>query len=72
MSAANARIVEIMQRIVRNIVLADVCPNLIACPVNNWIDFDELELGIPFDFARLRARSGLIAPDRGDPRIQSH
>ena len=70
-SAANARVIEIMQRIVGDIVLADVCPDFIDCPVNNWVDLDDLELGVPFDFARLRTSSSLISPDSRDPSIQA-
>src|SRR5215469_6926500 len=70
MSAANARVVEIMQRVVRNTVLVNVVPNVLIRPVSNRIDFDEPELPIPFNLFRGSPEYSLIATDRRDPGSQ--
>ena len=68
MRAADAGIVLIVKRIVRNFVVMDVAPDLLVGPFGEWIDLDEAELGVPFDFVGTGALGGLVTADAGDPR----
>src|SRR5436305_7889002 len=60
----------VMQRIVRNFVLADVVPDHVARPVGKWIDLNEAEFRVPLDLVSLRAIRGLIAPNGGNPCVE--
>src|SRR6185503_13153141 len=68
MSAADAGIAAVVQRIVRNVVSRDVLPHLRFAPASQWIDLHEPPLIVPFDDASGRALESLIAANRGDPR----
>ena len=54
-----------MQRIERDVVLADVGFDLVKRPAYQRIDLDETEPAIPPDYRRGRALGGLIAADCG-------
>ena len=65
--ATNAGIVPVMQRVVRNLVNADIGPNILAFPSRQGVYFQKPELAIPFDQSCSGSRRGLITPDPGDP-----
>ena len=51
MRATNARVIAVVQRIVRNLVLADVRPHHFRCPIGNRVNLDPLKLGVPLYFS---------------------
>src|SRR5690242_6047837 len=67
MCATNARVPAAVQRVVEDIVRADIFPNLRLVPVSEWIEFDHSELCVPFQLARLRSSRRLFATNADDP-----
>ena len=70
MGATNARIVAVVQRIVRHIVFEHVAPDFLACPVGDGADFYQVKLRVPIDFADRGARGSLVATNCGNPGIE--
>lgn len=70
MSATNAGIFAVVQRVVWRVMLADVLPYLLGIPVGEGVNFHQTKFFIPFNFAGAGTGSGLIAADAGDPGPQ--
>jgi len=51
----------VVEFVVGNVVLADVVPDLRLTPVDQGIDLDQLEFGVPLDGLRLFTRGGLAS-----------
>jgi len=60
MRAANTGKILIMKRVVRNVVLDQVTPDLSRTPVRDWVDLDETKRLVPCDFRAGGARGRLI------------
>ena len=60
MGAADARVIAIMQRVVRNVVLHDVAPDHFAGPIGQRTDFYQVELRVPVHLVRCGAVAGLF------------
>src|SRR5579859_87551 len=70
--AADALIPLVVQRVRRHIVVADVVPHFLVGPVGERIDFDQAAMiVVQLDLADVRARRPLVAPQTGDPRVES-
>ena len=67
MNAANAGIIAVVQRIVGDVVFADVTPHHLPSPIRDRVNLNQLKLRVPFQFVSLSSRGGLISADRGDP-----
>src|SRR5215216_7853450 len=67
--ATNAGVTIIMQRIVRQVILLDMFPDLITRPCRKRIELDHLIGIVPFDKFCVGAESRLVAADAGDPGI---
>src|SRR5689334_10008061 len=67
--AADARIVFVVQGIVRNLVLEDEAPDLALGPTQQRIDFHQAELRVPLHNGGLRAVLRLVLTDGADPGI---
>src|ERR1035441_5241167 len=65
--ATDARIIPIMERVVRHAVLVEVAPNLLRSPVGNRIHLHQSEFRVPVDFASSLAEGG----DRKSTRLNS-
>src|ERR1700686_368269 len=61
MRAPNAGLVLIMKLVVRHIVIVDVGPHLLGCPIDNGIDLPQAEFRIPFNSSRGRSDRCLVA-----------
>ena len=70
MRAAQAGIIAVMQRVVRNVVLADVLPYCFGCPVGERVYFHQLEFRIPLNFLSMGAVRRLISANGGNPGLQ--
>src|SRR4029077_14654307 len=70
MGASYARVIAVVQRVIRDVVLANVMPNLLGRPVRDRVDLHELELRVPLHFAGRGSCGGLIPADCCDPRPQ--
>src|SRR5688572_23330526 len=66
--AADARVVLIVERVVRHLMLSHVRLDLLKGPARERVDLDEAEAPIPSDDRRVRAFGRLVAPNGGDPR----
>ena len=70
-NAADGLIPLIVKRIVGNVVLHDVTPQVLRRPAGQWVDLDQTKLRISLDDADVRARGRLLAPDACDPGAQA-
>src|SRR5579862_9367032 len=70
MGASDAGIILIMQRVIRNVALMDIVPDLLRSPIHNGIDFYQPKLCVPFNFLCVRASRSLIATNTRNPRAQ--
>src|SRR5439155_8273898 len=70
--AADALIALVIERVVRQIVGADVVPDLLVRPVRQWVDLDDAAVVVvELDLADVGACGPLVAPQAGDPRVES-
>src|SRR5262245_10811038 len=67
--ASDRRVVPVVQRVVGNLVLANVGPDVVEAPVRQRVRLHESELLVPLDLLRVRPRGGLVAADAGDPGV---
>src|SRR5215472_10581497 len=70
MRAADTGVIEVMQRIVWNVVGVDVIPDILRSPIGDWVDLDEPEFAIPFDLFCGCTERGLIAANGSNPGTQ--
>ena len=70
MRASQAGIIAVMQRVVRNVVLADVLPYCFGCPVGERVYFHQLEFRIPLNFLSVCAVRRLISANGGNPGFE--
>jgi hypothetical protein len=70
MRASQTGIIAVMQRVVRNGVLADVLPYCFGCPVGERVYFHQLEFRIPLNFLSMCAVKRLISANGGNPGLQ--
>ena len=70
MRASDAGIMAVVQRVVREIVFADVLPDSVVSPVCQGIDLQQVKLFIPLYFAGAGTSGSLIATDGRSPRPQ--
>src|SRR6266545_5578423 len=68
---ADGRITLVVERVVRDIMLADIFPDLPLGPTGEGINFYETKLSVAFNHPRLSARRGLVATNRSNPGAQS-
>src|SRR5918993_1391973 len=68
--AADGRVAEVVQRVVRHVVLRDVVPHVARRPRGERVDLDEAELRVALDDAGPGARRRLVAADGRDPRAK--
>src|SRR5918995_84293 len=69
--AADGRVAEVVQRVVRHVVLRDVVPHVARRPRGERVDLDEAELRVALDDAGPGARRRLVAAARRDPRARA-
>src|SRR3954470_19045977 len=67
--AADRGIALIVERVVGNVVLADVIPDLLLRPVRERIELPEPEALVPGEFGGLGAGLRVRAADSGDPEV---
>src|SRR6266508_4123060 len=67
--AADRGIALIVERVVGDVVVADVVPDLLLGPVGKWVQLPEPEALVPAELRRLRASLGVGAPDPRDPAV---
>src|SRR5450755_1526683 len=60
MGAANAGVVAVVQRIIRNVVLVNVTPNHWGRPISQRIDFYQLKLDVPLNLSGIGADRSLV------------
>src|SRR5579864_150582 len=70
MSAANAGVVEIVQRVVGNVVLQRVVPDHLARPIGQWANLNQVELRVPVHLEHPRTFASLIAANGRNPGIE--
>ena len=56
MSAADAGIILIMERVVRHVVFEEITPHLLRSPVGNRIQLHQSEFLVPLDFASVHPK----------------
>src|SRR5262245_56619937 len=71
MSAANTRVVAVMQLVVGHLVDLDIGPDVGPGPFGERIHLHELKLAVPFNEFGIRSGRCLFTPDTGDPGIES-
>src|SRR5690348_1881435 len=71
MCAADARIILVMQRVIGDVVGANVVPDLCRSPIRERIEFNESEFLIPMHFGRSSAHRRLLAANRRDPCVEA-
>src|SRR5450755_4517252 len=65
--AANARVAAIMQRVVGQLLGADIGPDITVGPVEQWTDLLQAVLLVARDRLRRGTQIGLLAPHARDP-----
>src|SRR5712692_808700 len=65
--AADRRVADVVQRVVRNLVHADVRLHALRVPVDDRLDLPDVVALAPLDAPRVRARERLLAADAADP-----
>src|SRR5204863_9254821 len=63
--AADRAVADVMQRVVRNLVRADVCPDPLLVPIGEGVDLPDVVTARPLDLRRVRTARRLVAPDPG-------
>jgi len=69
-SAADTRVIAVVQNVVRQIICAHVMPDSVRGPIRERIQFDQAEVSVPFKFFCPSARWCLIAADARNPRVE--
>ena len=69
MGAADRRVAVIVERVVREVVLTDVVPDVALGPVRERVQLPEVEALVPAELRRLGAAAGVLAADAGDPAV---
>src|SRR5918994_4263295 len=67
--AADRRVALVVQRVVGDVVLVDVGPDLLLRPIGEWVQLPEPEAPVPAELRRPSARLGVRAANAGDPQI---
>src|SRR5713226_10532188 len=67
--AADRRIADVVQSVVRNLVHVDVRVHALRVPVDERLDLPDAEALGPFDLPRVRACRRSLAPDPRDPGV---
>src|SRR3954452_24863616 len=70
MGAPNARVVAVVQGIVRHVIFEDVAPHLLSRPIGERADFNQIKFLVPIDLANRGARGSLVATNCGHPSIK--
>jgi len=65
----DAGVATIVKRVIRNVVLFNVCPHVIQCPVQQWAEFVKAVAFIPFLNLQRLPGIGLFPPESGNPRL---
>src|SRR5215472_6970604 len=68
--ATNTGIAAIVQRVIGNVVIADVAPHLCGVPVGDRVNFDDVEFRVPADLKSASTVRSLIAANSSDPSRQ--
>src|SRR5438105_5487205 len=71
--AADRRVAEVVQRVVRKLVLLEVAPDLLAAPRRHRVDLHDREPGlelVALDDRRVRPRGRGVAAERGNPGVE--
>ena len=61
----------IVKRIVGDVMLNDVIPDVSGGPAGQWVNLDQAKLRISLDYSGSRARCRLITSYSSDPRPQA-
>jgi hypothetical protein len=67
--ATDARILPVMQRIVRNLMIMNISPDLFGVPESQGIQLEQPKPLIPLHHLRMGTGGGLFTPDSGDPSL---
>src|SRR5436190_5687894 len=71
-SAADRRVALVVERVVRDVVLAHVVPDLVLRPLGERVQLDDRAVVVvDLDLADVRARRPLVAAQAGDPGVES-
>src|SRR5581483_5075926 len=68
--AADARVAAVVQRVVGQLVLDDVCPDLRLAPARERVQLDHVELRVPLHERRLTARARLVTAQTGEIGVE--
>src|SRR5258705_6695760 len=68
---ANGRIPLVVEQVVRDIMLADIFPNLALGPASERINLYETKLRVAFNNSGLSPRRRLLATNRSNPGVQT-
>src|SRR5262245_40337266 len=69
--AADARVAAVVQRVVRDVLGADVRPHMVVGPGHQRIDLQQVERFVALDDAGGRAVLRLVTADRGHPGLEA-
>src|SRR5947209_14196510 len=67
--ASDRGIALIVERVVWQIVLVDVAPEVLLGPVRQRVDLPQAARIVALELGRVRSGRGLLAPDPADPRV---
>ena len=69
--AADRRVAAVVERVVRDVALADVVPDLLLRPLGERVELDDRAVVVvDLDLADVGARRPLVAAQAGDPRVE--
>src|SRR4029077_9370975 len=69
MGAADRRVAAIVERVVREVVLTDVVPDVALGPVGERAQLPEVKPLVPAELRRLGTGAGVRPADAGDPAV---
>src|SRR6186997_1627247 len=69
MGATDRRVAAIVKRVVREVVLTDVVPNVALGPVREGVQLPEVEALVPAELRGLGTGAGVCPADAGDPAV---
>src|SRR3954452_16004442 len=67
--AADRRIAAIVERVVREVVLTDVVPDVALGPIGERVQLPEVEALVPAELRRLGTAAGVCPADAGGPAV---
>src|SRR3954447_5585483 len=67
--ATDRRVAAIVERVVREVVLTDVVPDVSLGPVRKRVQLPEVEALVPAELRRLGTGAGVCPADAGDPAV---